>query len=550
MAKQAVKIVLAVLFILLLERCAQVGTLSGGKRDTTAPKLIEAIPANKTVNFNSQQIILKFDEHVKLSDLPNQLIISPKLGFDPDIETDGKKVIISFNKQTLLPNTTYRFYFGKAIIDMTEANPLSNFEYVFSTGNNIDSLRIKGVVLNAFNNKPEKDIIIGLYNKVEDVDSLPYKKTPNYITRSSESGEFEFSNLPYAVYKVYGLADKNKNYIYDGDIEKIAFSDSTLTLRSDTSVKLSLFKEEAPKAFIKKISSPYYGFSQVIFNKKSVLSLKPFNNEDAKNIYETNVGKEKDTLSFYYKNLKDTLVLLIKNVSFKKTDTVKVQLPKVNSGNKPGNKKMVSFSNNAATGKLAINTPLQLTFLNWMDTARTDISKLKFISKKDSLISDQAIKYKWININTLEIGSKLKQGLDYSLKTDTNAFFDVNGNKNDSSMITFQTRSESELGKMTLKLLFNKKQGYLVQVTNDQEQIIREQFISFSLSASNAVTIDFTNVTPGTYKIKIVFDTNENKKWDTGDLNLKIQPEHVFIHQKPIKVLADWEIEEEILIKE
>ena len=103
---------------------------------------------------------------------------------------------------------------------------------------------------------------------------------------------------------------------------------------------------------------------------------------------------------------------------------------------------------------------------------------------------------------------------------------------------------------MTLKLLFNKKQGYLVQLINDQEQIIREQFVTFSLSASNAVTIDFTNVTPGTYKIKIVFDVNENKKWDTGDLNLKIQPEHVFIHPKPIKILADWEIEEEILMKE
>jgi len=545
MAKQVVKIVLAVLFILLLERCAQVGTLSGGTRDNTPPKLVEAIPANKTVNFNSQQIVLKFNEHIKLSDLPNQLIISPKLGFDPEIEADGKKLVISFNKNTLLPNTTYRFYFGKAIIDMTEGNPLTNFEYVFSTGNNIDSLKVKGIVLNAFNNKSEKDIIVGLYNKAEYIDSLPYKKTPNYFTRTSENGEFEFSNLPYAIYKVYALADKNKNYIYDGDIEKIAFSDSALVLSSDTSLKLGLFKEEPSKTFIKKIYSPYYGFSQLIFNKKSVLSLKTLNKDDAKNIFETNIGKEKDTLSFYYKDLRDTIALLVKNISFKRTDTVKVQLPKINA-----TKRKFIVSSNAANGKLPINKPFQLTFLNWMDTSKTDMSKLKLSSKKDSLISEQAIKYKWINIHTLEIANKLKQGHDYTLKADTNAFFDVNDNKNDSLKINFTTESESELGKLSLKLLFNKKQGYLVQVTNDQEQIIREQFVSFSLSASNAVTIDFTNVTPGTYKIKVVFDINENKKWDTGDLDAKIQPEHVFIHQKPIKVLADWEIEEEILIKE
>lgn len=545
MAKQVYKIVSAFFLILLFEKCAQVGPLTGGKPDTTPPKLIEALPANGSVNFSSDQIVLKFNEHVKLSDLPNQLIISPKLSFEPDIETDGKKVAISFKKQALLPNTTYRFYFGKAIIDMTEGNSLDNFEYVFSTGNVIDSLRIKGIVLNGFNNKPEKDIIIGLYNKSEDVDSLPYKKTPNYITRSSESGTFAFGNLPQATYKVYALADKNKNYIYDGEIERLAFLDSALELSTDTNVSLKLFKEEANKVFVKKIYSPYYGFSQVILNKKSVVTLKALNKTDDAYIYETNVGKEKDTISFYYKDLKDTLDLLVKNISFKRTDTVKVQLPKIKGG-----KKKLSATLNTYLGKLPLNTPLQLVFLNWMDTSNTDVTKIKLSSKTDSLIGEEKIKYKWININTLQISNKLKQGSQYSLKIDTNAFFDVSGNKNDSLMLAFQTESENELGKLSLKLLFNKKQGYLVQLINEQEQIIREQFVSFSLSGSNATTIDFTNVAPGTYQIKIVFDANENKKWDTGNLNSKIQPEHVFIYPKPIKVLSDWEIEEEILIKE
>lgn len=545
MAKQAFKIVSAFFLILLFEKCAQVGQLTGGKPDSTPPKLIEAIPANGSVNFTSDQIVLKFDEHIKLSDLANQLIISPKLSFEPDIEADGKKVIISFKKQALLPNTTYRFYFGKAIIDMTEGNSLSNFEYVFSTGNVIDSLKIKGIVLSGFNNKPEKDIIVGLYNKNEDVDSLPYKKTPNYISRSSESGEFAFGNLPKGIYKVYALADKNKNYIYDGEIERLAFLDSALELSMDTNVRLKLFKEEANKIFVKKVNSPYYGFSQVILNKKSIVNFKALNKADDAYIYETNPGKEKDTISFYYKNLSDTLDLLIKNITFKRTDTVKVQLPKIKLG-----KKKFSATMNTYLGKIPLNVQPQLVFMNWMDTAATDISKIKLNSKTDSLISEEKLKYKWININTLQLNNKLKQGTAYSLKADTTTFLDVSGNKNDSLMLSFQTESENELGKLSLKLLFNKKQGYLVQLINEQEQIIREQFLTFSLSGSNATTVDFTNVAPGTYQIKIVFDVNENKKWDTGNLNSKTQPEHVFIHPKPIKVLADWEIEEEILIKE
>ena len=545
MTKSLFKIIFAFFLILLFGKCAQVAPLNGGKRDIEPPKLVEAIPANKTVTFNADQIILKFNENVKLQDLTSQLIISPKLNFEPDIEAQGKKIIISFKKQPLLPNTTYRFYFGKAIIDMTEGNALKNFEYVFSTGNNIDSLKIKGIITNAINNKPENDIIIGLYNKVEEIDSLTFKKTPNYVTRSSESGEFAFGNLPSAIYKVYGFFDKNKNYMYDGDIERIAFLSSDLNLISDTSVKLNLFKEEPAKVFVKKTNSPYYGFTQIILNKKSVLSLSTLNKSDENNIFETNVGKEKDTLSFYYKNLKDTLPLILKNISFNKVDTIKVQLPKINAV-----KKKFALGSNTRAGKLPLQKPLQLSFLNWMDTSKTDITKIKLTSKTDSLIGSEKLKCKWVNITTLQITNKLKQGVQYLLKVDTNAFFDVSGNKNDSSKIDFQTESENELGKLSLKLLFNKKQGYLIQLTNDQGEIVKENFISFSLSGSNATTIDFTNVTPGTYQIKIVFDDNENKKWDTGNLISKIQPEHVFIHPKAIKILSDWEIEEEILIKE
>jgi hypothetical protein len=545
MNKQIFKIIFPALAILLFAKCAQVAPLNGGKRDIDPPKLLEAIPANKTINFNSDQIVLKFNENIKLQDLLNQLFVSPKLSFDPDIEADGKKITISFKKQALLPNTTYRFYFGKAVIDMTEGNAIPNFEYVLATGNAIDSLKIKGTIINAFNNKPESDITIGLYNKTEEIDSLPYKISPNYMTRTSQNGSFQFANLPYTIYKVFGFLDKNKNNLYDGDAEKISYYGTDLDLKSDTTIKLSLFKEEPAKVYVKKINSPYFGFTQIILNKKSFLILNSVNKADEKNIYETNPGIEKDTLSFYYKNIKDTLPLILKNISFKKIDTIKVQLPKTNAL-----KKNFTFTTNASTGKLPLQKPLQIRFINWMDTNRTTISKIKLTSKTDSLINLEKLNYKWLNITTLEIGNKLKQGIRYSLKVDTNAFFDENGIKNDSLKQEFETENENELGKLSLKLLFNKKQGYLIQLIDQQEQIVKEKFISFSLSGSNATTIDFTNVTPGTYQIKIVFDDNENKKWDTGNIISKIQPEHVFIHPKPIKILSDWEIEEEILIKE
>src|SRR5688572_5698463 len=166
------------LIIAVFNRCAQVGTLTGGKRDATPPKLLLAVPELKTTNFNSDLIVLKFDEFIQVRDLANQLVISPKLTTKPEIEVDDKKLSIKLNKSELQPNTTYRFYFGKAICDMHEGNPLVNFTYLFSTGASIDSLTIKGEVSSAFLAQKEKDVVVGLYFNKNLSDSFPYKFTP------------------------------------------------------------------------------------------------------------------------------------------------------------------------------------------------------------------------------------------------------------------------------------------------------------------------------------------------------------------------------------
>ncbi len=545
MIKSAIKLILCSVILTLFVKCAQVGVLTGGKRDLNPPKLIEAIPKINSVNFNSDFIELKFDEHIKLSNLKSELIISPQLNFEPEIESDGKKILISFKKQLLKPNTTYRINFGKSICDMTEGNSADNFEYVFSTGNYVDSIKIKGYVVNAFNKNVEKNIIVGLYTGIEKTDSIPYKNTPNYYCRTSDDGSFSFRNMPNNNYSVYGFSDLNKNLLYDGETEEIAFLNSKFQLLHDTTLNLKLFKEKPSKSFVKKINNPYYGYCQIIFNTKCVSRISALNYNDNKNIFEINPNNEKDTLSFYYKNLKDTLAVIIKNLTYKNTDTLIIKLPKQNTL-----KKKVNFSTNTTNGFLALNKKLQLSFYNWMDTTKIDLRKIHLSSKKDSVINNEQIKYRWLNISTIEITNNLKQGSDYTIKIDTAAFIDYKGVVNDSLKNSFVTKSEIEFGTVAVKLLFNKKQTYIVQLVNEQGIVSQEKYSTISLSESNNKTIDFTEIIPGSYQLKIIYDDNENKKWDTGNLIFDKQPEHVFIYSKKIKVLPDWEIEEEILIKE
>jgi hypothetical protein len=544
MARQVLKILLFFIPVLFYVRCAQQVPLSGGKRDVVPPKPVSAAPANNSTHFNSELIILQFNEYIKLNDLANQLVVSPKLKTAPEVEADRKSIRISLKKEELSPNTTYRFSFGRAVADMNEGNVLPDFEYVFSTGDAIDSLRIKGQVRDAFTNKPLGGVLIGLYPDKQQSDSLPYKEAPEYTGKSNEGGEFNFRNLPYHTFKAYAVEDKNKNLTYDGESEKIGFMDANLALRSDTVLSFRMFQEESAKSFIKKTVLPYAGLAQILLNKKIRVSIAALKRADSSAIYETKPGMEKDTISIYYKNITDTLVLVISSST--KTDTLKIALPK----KAVTKQKFKNYSTNTSGNVLPLNTPLILTFSNWMDIQNANGSDLKLTSAEDSSASLMPVTGRWLDINHYEITNALKGGINYTLKVDTCAFLDANGICNDSLKADFKTESRLEFGKVTLKLLLNKKQPYTVQLLNDKNEVVRESHISFSLSSSNAISLDFIDMRPGTYLVKIIYDDNGNQKWDTGNLLLKRQPERVIINSKQIKVLSDWEIEEEIQVKE
>lgn len=546
MARQVLKILLFFIPVLLYVRCAQTAPLSGGKKDMEPPKPIGASPAAKSTHFNSGIIVLQFNEYIKLNDLPNQLVVSPRLKTAPEIEVNGKTVRITLKKEELSPNTTYRFSFGKAVADMNEGNVLRDFEYVFSTGDFIDSLNIRGMATDAFTNKPAPGMLIGLYRDTKLSDSLPYKETPEYTSKSGDNGEFQFHNLPKGTFKAYAFDDKNKNLVYDGETEKIAFLDLAIALSSDTAIQFKLFQEEASKSFIKKTLLPFAGLAQIILNKKGITQVAPLKPADSSAVFETRAGLEKDTISVYYKNvITDTLALILRSQT--KTDTLILGLSKKNTATK---RKFKNYSFNTPGNTLALNTPLVISFSNWMNILKTSMPDLKLSSKEDSSAVLDPVTGRWLDINRFQLTNPLKEGANYTLKIDTCAFFDVNEICNDSSRVSFKTESKLEFGKVTLNLVLNKKQAYVVQLINDKLEMVRESFISFSLSSSNAVSIDFTDIKPGVYLVKIIYDDNNNHKWDTGNLLLKKQPERININSKQIKVLSDWEIEEEIQVKE
>ncbi|HYM92676.1 MAG TPA: Ig-like domain-containing protein, partial [Chitinophagaceae bacterium] len=93
-----------------------------------------------------------FNEFIDIQNVQENLIVSPLSKSIPDVTSKLNTMTVKL-KDTLEPNTTYSLNFGNAVRDYNEGNVLKNFTYVFSTGNSIDSLQLRGKVILAENGK-------------------------------------------------------------------------------------------------------------------------------------------------------------------------------------------------------------------------------------------------------------------------------------------------------------------------------------------------------------------------------------------------------------
>lgn len=460
---------------------------------------------------------------------------------------------------------------GNAVVDLTENNPAANFQYVFSTGNVIDSLSVKGNLQRAFDLTAVEDVNIMLYlnnNDTIEFDSLPYYVKPYYLTKTAENGNFVLNNLANQQYKIFALLDLNGNMIYDQPTEEIAFIDTlvipkfdpssiidTVTVADSTTetimtielpdlvpYNLSLFQEiDSVQKLLKVVLVKNYMMS--FFFKRPVkdLKIRPINLSDEIDWAIVEPYKIKDTIIYWLKNIEqDSLTLEISDAGVI-IDTTEIAVKKRTIGRKEKKEEEkpqeVSVRYNIKNHRIDLNKPLILTFDYPIESYNLDDVSL---FKNDTIPIVPEIYFLDSTIQRkLAIQHQWKESSDYSIFIPDSVFYDIQGHSHDTLANEFRTKSLEDYGNLYVSIsLLNPGQNHIVQLLSS-DNVINESI----LTEDQRISYEFLE--PGDYRLKVIYDQNNNGAWDTGEYFYKIQPEIVDFFPGEITVRANWDIEEE-----
>ena len=515
------------LLVLIMVSCAKRGSITGGLKDTLAPVLKMSFPKNYSTNFKGTEIKLTFDEYIKLKDLKKQLIISPPLKNEPLIlpTTVSKYLTIKIN-DTLQTNTTYSFNFGQSIEDNNEGNPYSQFKYVFSTGSYIDSLSLNGSVKDAFNKEVESFVSIMLYD-VNDTfkDSVVYNENPRYITNTLDSLKtFKLENLKAGKYLLVAMKDYNTNNKFNPKKDKIGFNKQFITIPTDSVQELKIFKEVLPYKAYKPVQVsgnrlilPYEGETD---NVKITL-------KNGATIIPTVVTKfpKKDSLQLWFTPLKvDSLAMAVAKNYYKANFNFKIKTQKKDSVN-------ISA---VQTGTL--NFRNQFTLESATPLTKFDNSKITLINK-DSVSIPFTTKYDNFNQH-LFFDFKVAPSENYTFKIMPGALIDYLERPNDTLNFKIATKTLSDYGNLAVNLQNIKHFPVIVELTNEKGDILATEY------SENSTKVEFNLLEPALFWLRVIYDDNKNKKWDSGNYIEKRQAEEVIYFSKAIDVRANWDVEQ------
>lgn len=518
--------------------CAAISSPEGGIRDTTPPKLLRSTPANGARNVTGQSIRLEFSEQVQLTDLAKNLLVAPVLSRENTykIREDRTAVTLTF-EQPFQPNTTYSFNFGDAIIDITEKNKAANVTVSFSTGAQLDSGAVNGTVVGLLSQQPAEGVSVLLYPEADTSDVK--RGVPTYLARTDKQGRYALRYLKEGRYRAYALADKNQTNRYE-EPEAIGYRPGgellTVGPKSD-SLNFVLTKPDSRRPLITtQKSSPT---DQRISYNEGLLTatLAPLGGSatPAAALQEAVQLAERNRMAILYRTAALTegryLLAATDSAGNVARDTIAVKFaeppPKAP---KPapaysveGNPKEVYRQGQV---KFVFTEPVRFDPKKPFGTLVEDSLKRRplRLPQDGSLSPDRS---------TLAITLDTRAQKTVTLLLDSTALQSTTGRPLGLRPLKLRVVDQTTTGTLSGPVQTTAKR-YWVQLLDANGQVL------LSLDTPKT-SYRFDNLAPATYRLRVLVDSNQDGRWQSGDPDLKAAPEPVFLFPKPITIRSNFD---------
>lgn len=186
------------------------------------------------------------------------------------------------------------------------------------------------------------------------------------------------------------------------------------------------------------------------------------------------------------------------------------------------------------TGALDIRKNLEITFSNKLKLA--DSTKLVLT---DTNYKPLPVSFS-IDSNLLVVKSKWAEDFDYRLIIQKDAVRDIaDSSLSRTDTLRFKTKTAADYGNVTLR--FNK----IDSATHLVLQFIQNDQVAETFPLTGREW-KYKLFPPGEYEIRVLYDSNNNGKWDPGSYSKKKQPEKVVSLPKKFSVKENWDNESDI----
>ncbi len=561
--------------MVLLQACANMAAPTGGAYDVDPPKVRQAKPNFNSLGASPSKIEIEFDENIKIKSPAEKVIITPPQQILPIIRSVGKKAVVEL-KDELKPNTTYTIDFTDAIADNNEENPLENFVFSFSTGDQLDTLSISGKVLAAQDLEPVTGTYVGIHSNFDDTvfTRVPFER----ISRTDSRGNFTVRGMAPGKYKVFALNDQNRDYKYDNPQEAIAFLDSIVipssmsAVRQDTvfvdsitidtirtvqytrflpdDLVLRSFQSDFQRQYLQKHERTEPHKLTLYFAAPTVMPdfslLQPEVSND--NWYVTERSAGNDTLLLWITDSliyqQDSIRMKINytrtdslNKNYIDTDTISFNIRKSardkreqkNDEKKDGEeaeKEQIRFlgitSNVQSTFELF--NPIRFEFEQ--PIVRFDSSFVRLEMAVDSLFEPVPFRMErdTLNPRKLTIRPRWEPGGKYKLTVDSALLISPYGLWNNKYEQSFTVKPLDQYGNLEVNIVgLPEGKVVFVELLDKSDKPFRKSFVKGN-------TVRFQDLQPGEIYARLVIDENRDGVWTTGNYEDKRQPEMVYYY--------------------